>query len=192
MIQRCWVMSTYSALRLPGTIPLCTLCKRPASCHAADPPLECPQRLFCAMMGMTLPTVRLMPVKTSFQICVSFASCKQELISMQAGTQPEETTHVCSRTRSMNGEYTKVIGGETPYRKSTTERSYARICTLKHTISCQGIPLLTSRLFLNVSHARCEVVIIHDGTTFLANFELLAKILLLVSQPLCNLLTAEC
>ena len=40
------IFETYSLLRFPGMIPVMTLCNRPAICQAADPPFECPRRLF--------------------------------------------------------------------------------------------------------------------------------------------------
>jgi hypothetical protein len=59
---------TYSLLRLPGMIPVWTVCRRPPICQAADPPLEWPSKLFCAMIGTAFPGVRPIAVKTSFQM----------------------------------------------------------------------------------------------------------------------------
>jgi hypothetical protein len=67
---------TDSLFRFPGMIPVMTVCSRPIACHEADPPFECPSKLFCAMTGQAFPGVLEMDVKMSFQIFVSFFSCR--------------------------------------------------------------------------------------------------------------------
>jgi hypothetical protein len=68
------IRRTHSEFLFPGIIPVPTVCNKPIICHAADPPFECPSRLFWAMTGTAFPGLRARDVKMSFQICVSFFS----------------------------------------------------------------------------------------------------------------------
>ena len=91
----------------------------------------------------------------------------------------------------MDGEHADIVRRQAPDGESATERGDARVRPFEHAEHGERVLLLPGRLLLDAVDASGELFLGELGTLLLAELDLLLQLVVLVREPLRDLLPTE-
>ena len=105
--------------------------------------------------------------------------------------------HLClillvgSGARTVDRENANVVSSQTPDGKRATHGSNSSVGSFEHTVRSQNFFILTASFLLNISDARCKIILVESVILGLLSLNFFTKLGVFVTEPIRDLFAPE-